>query len=92
MAKLSVKDWSLADHRYGWKIGCEGWATIKEAATLLGYVPGYVYQLLKLEDRQNPTSRAFPLRAANDPISGCRLRLCVRSIKEFHKLRALVEI
>lgn len=90
--KHSVKGWSEADKRYGWKIGCEGWMAVKEAGPALGYSPNYLYELLGLEDKQEPSSKGYPLRAVQDPVNKRRMRICVRSIREFNQLRKPVEV
>lgn len=90
--KYSTKGWSEADKRFGWKIGCEGWMTVKEAAPVLDFTPGYIYELLSMDDKQEPTSKAYPLRAVQDPVHKRRMRICVRSIREFNELRKPVEV
>lgn len=90
--KHSVKGWSEADRRYGWKIGSEGWKTVKEAAPVLGYTVQYVYELLAMDDKQEPSSKAYPLRAVQDPVHKRRMRICARSIREFNELRKPVEV
>lgn len=90
--KRSTADWSAADRRYGWRIGCDGWLFVKESAPKLGYGVPYIYELIGMRDRAEPSSRAYPLRAAQDPVNKRRMRICVRSISEFLKLREPVEV
>lgn len=89
----SVKDWSVADKRYGWKFGGddgEQVAGVREAARLTKLSHKYLYELLRDTDRENPGSRAYPLRKGKRPHTG-EICICVRSIEEFNKRRVPVE-
>lgn len=93
MAKTSIKNWSPADKRYGWKFGGEGGdevVGVREAAKMVGLSHKYLYEILKDADRSKPGSRAYPLRMGKRPHTG-DICICVRSIEEYKRGRVPIE-
>ena len=93
MAVSSLKDWSVADKRYGWKFGGvtgEEVVGVREAARLVGLSHKYLYEVLRDDNRIKPGSRGYPLRKGKRPHTG-EICICVRSIEEFKKSRRPVE-
>lgn len=93
MAVASVKNWSEADKRYGWKFGGEDGedvVSVREAARLIGFSHTYLYELLSDSDRAKPGARAYPLRKGRRPHTS-EICVCKRSIEEFKNRRKPVE-
>lgn len=93
MAKKQIEKLTGADARYGWKYGCEGFITAREAARRLGLSATWICELLKDEGRKKPGHPGYPLRAGR-PENGKtnHWHVCARSVVEFEKCRHPVEV
>lgn len=98
--KTKKSEWSKSDKRYGWQFGCDGFINATEASVVLDLTAGYVCELLReLETAgtKSPTDRTWPLRAGRRDETLCARhgspwRICKRSVEEYAKRRAPVEV
>lgn len=91
--KKPLEKLSGADARYGWKYGCEGFITAREAARRLGLSATWICELLKDEGRKKQGHPGYPLRAGRpEHIDNHPWRVCVRSVVEFAKSREPLEV
>ena len=66
MAKrTNTSNWNLADKRYGWKFGVDGYMNSVEAARKLGKSQPWMSEILNSEGRKRPGGKADPCREAS---------------------------
>jgi hypothetical protein len=90
--KTDVKDWSLADKRYGWQFGCDGTVNSTEAARLIGKSQPWVSAILNGNSRKTPGGRGYPIRAGKSKDSDRNWEVCLRSINEYLAARQPIEV
>lgn len=90
--KIDTSKWELADKRYGWQLGCDGYVNAVKASRVISKSQPWMSGVLNSDERKTPGGKGWPIRAAKDPHDKRAWLVCVRSLHEYKRLNQPVEV
>jgi hypothetical protein len=90
--KIDTSNWSLADKRYGFQLGSDGYVNSVEAARIVSRSQPWMSDVLNGDERKTPGGKGWPIRAAKDRHDKKGWMVCVRSLHEYMRTNQPVEV